>query len=230
MKYHYLLAGLPNIENDSSKPVPDLDWLRSEFEEQLTEHDMKLIELVSRDARDVALTEEQQAEIDELQEPAKTNYLVGLHYAQGLKSGNNFVAEWFEFLLTVNNIIAALTCRKHGWDVRQQVVGDNEVAQQLRTNNARDFGLTPVIDDYELIAAIADDDNLYERERKIDALKWQWLEQKSFDKFFGIEQVIAYWLQVRLLNRWKALTIEQGTATFRQLLNELKKDTDKLEA
>ncbi len=229
MHYHYLLAGLPNLENDSSKPVPDLEWLRGELEEQLTASDLRLIDLVSEDSGDVQLTEEQRTHADELSEPAKTNFLAGLHYARGLKSANGFVRQWFEYLLNVNNIISALTCRKHGWDIKQQIVGEGEVAQLLRTSTLRDFGLSPIIEDYETIAAIAADDDLYNRERKIDALKWQWLEDHSFNHYFGIEQVIAYWLQVKLLTRWKTLTIEQGTETFRSLLSDLKHGTENVE-
>lgn len=228
MKYYYLLSGLPNLEHDEGKPVPDPEWLHEEFEQQLTEADMKLVELVSRDVHDMPLSEEQQEHAATLKEPELTNYLLTLYYHEGMECGNEFVRNWFEYRQLVNNILVALTCRKHGWDVKPQVIGDSEAAQMLRSSNARDFGLSPVVDDYNAIAAIAEEEDLYVREHKIDALLWQWLEQQSFNHFFGVEQVIAYWLQVRLLNRWKALTVEQGTEVFRNLLKELKKDTENL--
>ncbi len=223
MLYHYLISGLPNIERDDNKPVPDLDWLRAELDEQLTDADKGLIDLVSMDIDAMPLTEEQQEHIETLREPDRTNYKQKLYYDKGLGCGNDFVRQWFAYLMTVNNIVTALLCRRHGWDVRNQVVGDDEVARLLRSSNARDFDLPPIVEDYSMIAAVAEEENLFLREKKLDALKWQWLEEHSFDKFFGIEQVVAYWLQVSLLTRWKALTIEQGTQVFRNLLDELKK-------
>ena len=228
MQYHYLIAGLPNIEHDESKPVPDIQWLKSELEEQLTPDDMRLVELVSLDPNQLPLTEQQQEYAATLEEPMLFNYKLGLYYQQGLKQRNDFVRRWFEYQMLIGNILTAATCRKHGLDVKQHVIGDNETAQLIRTSNAKDFNLPPIVDDYAVIAAVAEESDLYVREHKIDALKWQWLEQNSFDKYFGIEQVIAYWLQVRLLNRWKALSVEQGTQAFRALLAELKKDTEKI--
>jgi len=155
---------------------------------------------------------------------SKEDFLATLYYDFGTGSKNTFLAEWFSFCLNLNNILTATICRKHGFDVKQAVIGNNEVAQALRTSSARDFGLSGLLSDADKMMALAEEQNLLEREKKIDALKWAWLEEHTFFHFFGVEHVLAYWLQCELLHRWDGLTVEQGKEIFKNVLNDLKKD------
>lgn len=153
---------------------------------------------------------------------SKEDFLASLYYDFGTTCKNEFVAQWFEFNLNLNNLLAAIACRKHGFDVKTAIVGNNEVAHILRATNARDFGVTGLIDDVERIFAIAEEPNLLEREKRTDALKWAWLEEHTFFSYFGIERVLAFWLRCELLNRWSGLSVEQGKEIFRNLLQDLK--------
>ncbi len=155
---------------------------------------------------------------------SQENLLTTLYYDFGSNSENKFVAEWFNYCLNINNILTALICRKHGFDIKQAIIGNNTVAQAIRTSNTRDFGLAGIFDETDTLMAIADEPNLLEREKKIDLLKWNWLEDKTFFHYFSIERVLAFWLKCELLHRWDNLTAENGQQIFRQLLNELKKD------
>ena len=70
------------------------------------------------------------------------DHLAALYYEYAMKCGNKFIASWFEFNLTINNILVAFTARKYKWDIAQNIVGDTEVCEALRTSGARDFGLS----------------------------------------------------------------------------------------
>ena len=67
--------------------------------------------------------------------------LAALYYEYAMKCGNKFVADWFELNLNINNVLTAITCRKYGFDKANYIVGHNEIAENIRTSNARDFGL-----------------------------------------------------------------------------------------
>lgn len=163
--------------------------------------------------------EEQGAEVE-----SKEDLLTRLYYEFGMKSKNSFVAEWFNFCLNMNNVIAAVICRKHGFNVKTAVIGDNEIADALRTSGARDFGLVGQFEYVDKFLSVAEESNPLDREKKMDALKWEWLEEHTFFDHFSVECVLSYWIRCELMRRWDCLNVEQGKEVFRGLLNEMKKD------
>ena len=150
------------------------------------------------------------------------NFLATLYYENGCKCKNKFLSEWFTFCLNLNNILTAYYCRKYNLDIKTNVLGDNDVAKSIKSTNARDFGLTGVIDNLELLFTIAEEPNLLEREKRIDALKWAWLEEQTFFHYFSIERVLAFFIRCQLMQRWSGLTPEEGEKVFRSLLDEMK--------
>ncbi|MDD6892412.1 MAG: DUF2764 family protein [Bacteroidales bacterium] len=142
------------------------------------------------------------------------------HYAMGAK--NPFIAAWFEFSLHVNNVLAALSARKYKMDISSAVVGDTPVCEQLRTSNARDFGLGDALDGFEALQRIAEVDELVEREKKVDLLKWKWMEDESFFHYFTIERLFVFLLRLEMIERWISLDKESGSELFRQLIQQLK--------
>jgi hypothetical protein len=155
---------------------------------------------------------------------SEDDYLSGLYYEHAMQSKNRFLHDWFEFNLNINNLLAALACRKHNFDPQQFIVGNNEVAQLLRKSKARDFGLPGVFEEYDTVLKIADETNLMNREKQIDELKWKWLEEHTFFNYFSIERVLDFVLKCELINRWEPLTQEKGKKIFRDLLDTLKDD------
>lgn len=153
------------------------------------------------------------------------DFLAALYYKYGMECKNKFVAEWFEFNLNINNILTALTCRKYGWDVKSAIVGDNIVAETIRNSvSAHDFNLKTEIDYFDTLVSISETANLLDREHRIDALKWNWLEENTFFNAFSIERVLSFWLRCELMHRWDNLSMEEGAEIFRQMINDLKKD------
>ena len=153
------------------------------------------------------------------------DFLAALYYKYGMQCKNKFVADWFEFNLNINNILTALTCRKYGWDIKSAIIGDNVVAETIRNSvSARDFNLKAEIDYFDALVSISETANLLDREHRIDALKWNWLEENTFFNSFSIEKVLSFWLRCELMHRWDNLSMEEGAEIFRQMINNLKKD------
>lgn len=151
-----------------------------------------------------------------------------LYYAYAIKCGNNFFSAWFELNLNIKNILAAVTCRKHGLDTKQYIVGNNTVAENLRTSTARDFNLSDEIDYLPELLRISEETDLAAREKKIDVLKWEWLDDNTIFKVFDIESVFAYLLKIEMIERWTNLDKATGEASFRELIGAMKKDSNKM--
>lgn len=144
--------------------------------------------------------------------------LTSLYFGAAIKSPNTFISKWFEFNLNVVNVLTALNCRKFNFNIEEAIIGKNEVAKALRSSHSKDFGLTPIFPEIAELTRIAEEDNLMERERKIDLLRWQWLEEQSVFNYFDLERLFVYLLRVEMLERWTALDKANGEQVFRQLI------------
>lgn len=148
--------------------------------------------------------------------------LAALYYEYGMKNSNGFISSWFEFNLNLNNILSALTARKYKSEVSGFIVGETEVSDALRTSGARDFGLTPEVGFFERIMKISEIDDMIEREKKIDYLRWEWLDEAIFFKYFSVERLFAYLVKLEMIERWLALDAEKGRELFRSIIDMLK--------
>lgn len=167
---------------------------------------------------------------DEIPEQFKTleDLISTLYTDYGLEVKNSLIAGWFEMNLNIGNILSALFARKYGIDVSQVVVGNNQIAQLIRENsNARDFGISHELDYYETIQRIFEEPDIYERERKIDKFRWDWLEDHTIFDYFNIEYIFAYLCKIKILERWVNLNAEEGERVFREMITQLKNEIQK---
>ena len=145
--------------------------------------------------------------------------LSAYYYAYAMNCGNQFISSWFEFNLNINNILAA---RKYKMDVSQVVVGNTDVSEMIRTSNARDFGLTEMLEYFEPILRISEIEELVEREKKIDLLKWNGMEDAVFFNYFTVERIFVFLLKLEMIGRWISMDKEKGSELFRQIIDKLK--------
>ena len=148
--------------------------------------------------------------------------LAALYYAYAMKCRNKFVSSWFAFNLTMNNVLVALTARKFKMDIAPLIVGDMEVCEALRTSGARDFGLTGEVDFLDQLVKISETEELVEREKKIDQLRWNWMEEATFFNYFTVERLFVFLLQLEMIERWISLDKEKGNQLFRSIIATLK--------
>ena len=149
--------------------------------------------------------------------------LTALYFRYAMKVKNTFVRDWYELNLNIANVLTALSCRKHGLDRAEYIVPANEMAEALRTSNARDFGLGESVEYLPELMRVAEEPNLLMRERRLDVMKWNWLEEETFFRTFDFESVFAYLLRVEMIERWAALDAAAGEETFRSMVGALKK-------
>lgn len=135
---------------------------------------------------------------------------------------NKMVRKWYQLNLDITNILTAFLARKNGWNVADFIQGENEVTEMILTNNTKDFNLTAEFDYVADLMKIVECDDPVEKEKKIDAFKWLWLEDQTFFNMFSIEAVFAYLCKLEMLARWDKLDVEKGQETFRQIIENLR--------
>lgn len=148
-----------------------------------------------------------------------------LYMDYGIDVKNSLMSRWFELNLNIGNLLSAIYARKYGLDIARVVVGNNPVAKIIRENaTARDFGLSQELEIYETVLRLSEETDIYERERKIDKFRWDWLEENTVFDYFNIEYIFAYLCKLQILERWVSLNAEEGERVFRELIEGLKSD------
>lgn len=152
------------------------------------------------------------------------NLLAAYYYDYAMNCKNEFASLWFEFNLNVNNILSALAARKYKIEVASNIVGNTEICDAIRTSNARDFGISATVDYFEQLLRIGETEELVERERKIDLLKWSWMEDAIFFDYFTVERIFVFLLRLEMIERWISLDKEKGSELFRKIIDSLKNE------
>lgn len=150
------------------------------------------------------------------------NELTTLFYEEVLQHENEFLTHWLRFDLTIRNILTAIIARKHKINYENQIIGRDEVSESIRKSHARDFGLGTELAYLETINEIARNEDIQEREKAIDLLKWDYLDDATFFHYFTVEKVLAYVIKLAMVERWLAIDREYGNEMFKKLLGELK--------
>ncbi|MDR3308661.1 MAG: DUF2764 domain-containing protein [Tannerella sp.] len=275
-KYYCLIAGLPTITLDDTKPtftvaeftheiepelsVADKDLLRwyllkydnlnllaslrnqALFDEKgvYTEADLKdICEMMENEDRPpqsidvptyfITFIREYFARFETTETFGKQSLddrLSALYYNEATDCDNEFLAEWFALNLNIGNIMTAANCRKYGLDPAQYIIGDNELASQLRKLIAQQILPTTNSQDYlnELLM-ISEEKDLMMREKRLDVLRWNWLEDYTYYKTFDIEALITYILRLEMIERWITLDKAGGEQTFRKLVGGMKRES-----
>ena len=254
--YYYIIAGLPDISFDDSKTAYTVEQFRQEVYDVLSVQDRKVMDILNledecrnligseRMEELVALVKAgEQAPKDVpqfmysfVQEWVDDSWrqkaafaedrLWSLFYEYAMQSDNEFVRKWYEFNLNINNILSGITARKYGLDIQKVIVGQNEAAHVLRTSGARDWGLSQELDYFDDVVRLLDEPDLAQRERRADMLRWRWLEENTFFNFFTVEALFSYLVRLGMVERWTTLDREEGQKLFRELIGELKEQTE----
>ena len=149
--------------------------------------------------------------------------LSSLYYNEAMKCKNKLLRSWFELNLNIGNILAARNCREYGLEKEDFIIGDNELAVHLRKSGSRDFSVEDLSDYFVELIQIAEDKDLFVREKRLDVLRWNWLDDYIMYKTFDFESVMAYLLRLEMIERWIGLNKERGEKAFRDLVTDMKR-------
>jgi hypothetical protein len=166
----------------------------------------------------------------ELQPPELNNddRLSRLFFESMTAHENDFIASWFSFELSLRNILAALAVRRGTAHLQQRepeylkclesvLVCRTDVEERLLSSSAPDFGLSEQLPWIERLLQLPVDDFI-ERERRIDQLRWDMLDELTTFSYFQIETLLAFCLRLMIVERWTRLDPQTGRKRLEELL------------
>ena len=207
--------------HNGSSTYNALGRLSSEEVEEELRRPSLLVAPLAKVVRDYTSTENEADEESDLSQPFG-KALMTAYYKACAASGSRLLREWSATDRTIRNIVAATLARRQGVAVESVVVGEDSVATALKRSSAPDFGLRTELPYVEqLVAAVADEHNMVEKERKIDNIRWAILSELSAFDYFDLNAVIAYLIKANMVARWAALDAKVGREMFDRLVSEL---------
>jgi len=150
------------------------------------------------------------------------NQLSVLYFDHLKDIDNPFIRDWYAYELDLTNIITALSCREHQVDIRNQLVGENEITEKLIRSNVRDFGISNEFPLLESVLRASEEEDFMEREKKYDMVKWKYLDDKVFFHYFTIEIIFTFVVKLEIISRWLKLDKNTGEKLFRDLVGQIK--------
>ena len=152
------------------------------------------------------LSEKDQQLVALLEEGFDENTLGADFYAKAAKSKNRFIREYFDFDARLRNIKVQYLAKRLG-------------------KKAEDYTLEMPEADFEeaaQIAAIMDDADFVEREKKMDELKWEKASDIARMDYFNMNAILAFLVKAKTVQRWAELDPVKGQEMFKKLVEEIR--------
>ena len=168
------------------------------------------------------LSERDAAEMDFLLQGFEGDTLDADFYAAALSRGNRFIREYFRFDLNLRNAKVRFLNRALG----------RAPEQDLMTGEGTDDDQDLDIDGYRFrggefdealkVDAILEGSDLLTREKALDDLVWEKVDELSTFHYFDLTAVLAYLAKLHIVDRWLALDEAAGRERFRKLVSEVR--------
>lgn len=148
--------------------------------------------------------------------------LMKAYYEACADSSCRFVKQWAEFDRTLRNVVAAAVARSLDRQIEGVTVGDGDVVEQLHRSSAADFGLRGEIHYLDaLLSAVSDEQNMIEKEHKIDLVRWEQASEIASADYFNINAILSYVARINIVARWTLLDEKRGREMFERIKAEL---------
>lgn len=217
---YYDCENLANLRNGSAAHNGLGNLSREELEAEMT-NPTHLPQRIADVIRAYANPEGEEAESVDVGKRFEKS-LFEAYYEECSHSNCRFLREWSSFDRTLRNILAAAVARSQSRPIEEVTIGEGDVVEQLQRSSAADFGLRgeyAFVDG--VISAVNDEQNLLEKERKIDLIRWNEAGELSTFDYFDINAVMAYLVKVNMVARWSVLDVRHGREMFERLLADL---------
>jgi hypothetical protein len=157
--------------------------------------------------------------------------LTWLFYEEMASSENEFLREWYDFDVSLRNVIAGINLRKGLTHIEAiaterdhppllTIVGRATAAEAVLKSTAPDFGLSGEYPWVEKVLALAAG-GLTAMEKGLDDLRWETLNELTAYSLFDIEVVAAFTQKIIIVERWMKLEPEEGRARLDKLVKEM---------
>ncbi len=157
---------------------------------------------------------------------AAENKLHTLFYEFVAGAKNEFLKQWFLFELKTKNLATALNCLDYRYEMSKHLINIKEssivnsllLGNRLKPEYFEDE--IPFADEIIRVSEVGTD--MTEKERNIDKIKWDYLDENTFFHYFTIEKILSYIIKLKITGRWMKLDKKTGEALLEKLISELK--------
>ena len=191
-----------------------------ELEQEMTSP-QALPKAMAQVLKDYAATESEETEGVDLSLGFERALLTA-YYEECARSKSRFVRQWSEFDRTLRNVAAAAVARSKDRRVDSVTVGKGDVVAQLQRSSAADFGLRGELTYVDaILAAVNDEQNMVEKEHKIDLIRWEHASELASSDYFNINAILSYLVKINIVARWSQLDPKRGRAMLDRIMAEL---------
>ena len=131
-------------------------------------------------------------------------------YRQALASRNRFVRDYFRFDLNVRNAKVRYLNEALGRDPKKDVI-------VLTEDDSQDE-----FEEVSTLDAVLHGKDILERERGIDDLMWDKIDEMTTYDYFDIEAILGFLAKLHIVERWYILDEKTGRELFRKLVDEVR--------
>lgn len=143
------------------------------------------------------------------------------YYRDALQLKNDFFKNWFEFDINLKNVLLYNAARKFNTSYENELIGDTSLVNALRSKTGRDVGEAAEWAYFERANQISENNDIANREKAIDLLRWSVLDEMNIFNYFSIEVIISYTIKILMIERWLKLDPKTGEELFRRLIGDL---------
>lgn len=142
-------------------------------------------------------------------------------YREVTKQEDDFIRSYFSFERDLRNIITALNCRKYGYQMEAQLIGDAYINQQLLRSSAADFGLAQAYPFVEMLQERVEQQDVPGLEHQMDSLLWEHLDELTRFSYFDSHRLLAYTLKLFMVKKWTWLKPDKGRERLHHLIDHM---------
>jgi len=200
--FEYIIASLPYLTADFKyTDQAGFNSVISDIKRDLDERDDALLDLLLKGFDDKALNAD--------------------FYAGILRHRNRFLREYFRFDLNIRNEKVRYLNKQLGREADQDVLtGEDPDAPDSDIDGFRFNG--GEFEEQLKVQSVFAGNDLVEREKGLDDLLWNKIDELATFHYFDIEAVLAYVAKLHIVNRWLALDEDAGRELFRRLVKEVR--------
>ena len=200
--FEYIISSLPYLTMDFKYAgQAGFNSVISDIKRDLDEKDQGLVEFLLKGFSDKELNAD--------------------FYAAALKHRNRFLREYFRFDLNLRNAKVRYLNAQLGREPDQDVMtGEDPEAEDVDIDGFRFTG--GEFEEVLKVDNILADKDLVSREKGLDDVLWDKIDNLSTFHYFDIEAVLAYIAKLHIVTRWLNLDEEVGRDVFRRLLKDVR--------
>lgn len=162
------------------------------------------------------LSQKDEAVLDTLLKGFDSDSLDAEFYRTALASKNRFIAGYFGYDLDVRNCRVAYLNKALGRPEGQDLL-------VLDEDEPREF------EDLEKVNAVLEGSDILERERGLDDIMWERIDELTLMEVFTLDQILGFVAKLQIVARWLRLDPQTGRELFRQLVEEIRNNKKSIE-